>query len=405
MSSVAPSPAAVRSARRFGLAGFSAEFQLVLACCELSNRESRRRELQAQVEGSVDWRHVLRIAEHHNVLPLLYRALRGFPGVVPSTTLDELRDHYALNAQRNLRFTAELFRVLDCLEAHAIPAIPFKGPVLAETVYGDLALRSFSDLDVLVRPADVLRAKAALATLGYTPSAQLPPAMERAYVATGYEYSFDGPAGRNLLEIQWGILPRFYAVQFDCDALFDRSGLTKVSGRTVHTLSPEDLLLVLCAHAAKHAWVRLGWLRDIAGVLQHPADWSLVEQHARELGICRIVAVSLLLTHRLFGASIPDSLRELGRADHEAEPLSEQIARDLPGAEEHNSESLQYFRLMLRLRERTRDQLRFLFRLSVTPSIGEWALVRLPGPLFPVYRIIRLFRLGTRLAGSLRGSI
>jgi hypothetical protein len=335
---------------------------------------------------------------------LVYQGLRGCSAIVPPATLDELRNHYELNARRNLKFTAELFRILDCLEAHAIPAIPFKGPALAETVYGDLALRSFCDLDVLVRPADVLRAKVALATLGYTPSTQFPPAVERAYVATGYEYSFDGPAGRNLLEIQWGILPRFYAVDFDCEAFFDCSVLTAVSGRTVHTLSAEHLLLVLCAHAAKHAWVRLGWLRDIAAVLQQPADWNLVE-HARTLGIRRMVAVSLLLAQRLLGASIPDSVRELSRADREVEDLSERIARDLPGAEEYNSESVQYFGLMLRLRERTRDQLKFLFRLAFTPSVGEWAMVRLPGPLFPIYRVIRLFRLGTRLAGTRRGSM
>jgi len=52
------------------------------------------------------------------------------------------------------------------------------------------------------------------------------------------------------------------------------------------------------------------------------------------------------------------------------------------------------------LRERARDKLRFLFRLAFTPSIGEWEVVRLPAPLFPLYRIIRLFRLAGRLSRS-----
>jgi hypothetical protein len=77
--------------------------------------------------------------------------------------------------------------------------------------------------------------------------------------------------------------------------------------------------------------------------------------------------------------------------------------RELAAADEYSSESLRYFRLMLGLRERARDKLRFLFRLAFTPSIGEWEVVRLPAPLFPLYRIIRLFRLAGRLSRSRAG--
>lgn len=394
MASLAESPA-VQSERRFDVAAFRAEFKLLLACCGVAGAASS--DLAVCLEGSIDWQRFLRLAEQHNVLPLAYQALREFSGAIPPATIEEFRARYELNARRNLKFVAELFRVLDCLEAHGIPAIPFKGPVLAETVYGDLAQRCFSDLDVLVQTADVLRAKAALATLGYAPSTQFSPAAERAYIATGYEYTLDGPAGRNLLEIQWRILPRFYAVDFDCAAFFDRPTRAAVSGRTVHTISREDLFLVLCVHAAKHAWIRLSWLRDIAGVLQlEPMDWDLLQRSAGELGIRRIVGVSLLLAQHLLGTSIPDSVRVHCQKDPQVARLSEEIVRELAGAEEYNAESWKYFRLMLRLRERVRDKVRFLFRLSFTPGIGEWTVVRLPDPLFPLYRVVRLVRLGRR---------
>jgi len=58
---------------------------------------------------------------------------------------------------------------------------------------------------------------------------------------------------------------------------------------------------------------------------------------------------------------------------------------------------------MLRLRERTRDQLRFAARLALTPSVGEWQSVGLPAPLFPLYRVVRLFRLAKRLGGAKSG--
>ncbi len=397
MGSIASTPTAGRSLP-LDPAGFSSEFALLLACCAVGDRETSSRPVAACMATGVDWQQVIRLAEHHSVLPLLYQALCGLSAAVPPDILGDLRQRYQHNARRNLAFTSELFRVLSCLEAHHVPAIPYKGPVLAEAVYGDLALRSFSDLDILVRPADVGSAKAALETLGYTLSSPLSEAEERAYLATGYEYTFDGPAGRNLLEIQWRILPRFYAIHFDCCELFERAASATVSGRTVRTLSSEDLLLTLCVHAAKHAWIRLCWLRDIAGVVQsQPLDWSLVGERSRDLGIQRILAIGLLLAHRLLGAPVPDWLRESWQGNRQIDSLYNQVAQHLPGAEEYSAESPAYFRLMLRLRERWSDRIRFAFRLTFTPGIGEWQVLRLPAPLFPLYRVIRLFRLGGRL--------
>jgi hypothetical protein len=211
MSSLASSPPDSDQRRTDPPSASSVEFALLLACCAAGDPGSSGPDREALIARLIDWPRLIRLAEHHGVTPLLFQALRNATDSVPPAILDELRNRYQHIARKNLEFTKELFRVLECLEAHAIPAIPLKGPVLAETVYGDLALRDFSDLDVLVQPENVLKAKAVLGALGYVVNTQLSEAEERAYLATGYEYTFDGPAGRNLLEIQCNILPRFYA--------------------------------------------------------------------------------------------------------------------------------------------------------------------------------------------------
>jgi hypothetical protein len=236
-----------------------------------------------------------------------------------------------------------------------------------------------------------------LQTLDYALAAQLSDAEERAYLAAGYEYTFDGPAGRNLLELQWNILPRFYAVAFDVDELFARSGTVPLCGRPVRALSPEDLFLTLTVHAAKHAWVRLHWLRDIAGVVETQClNWATVTQRARQLGIARIAGISLLLAQRLLHAHLPEEAQGLCDEDKEIPPLVKSIEQELPAALEYNVESLRYFRLMMHLRERRVDRARFLWRLASTPGAGEWAVIRLPAALFPLYGVIRLFRLAAR---------
>jgi len=377
----------------------STELQLLLATCSPARRNSPRCDLQALQGSDFDWKRILQLAEHHGVTPALYSALRHSENVPPAV-LDQLRERYEQNVRKNLKFAGELFRILDCLRANAIPAIPLKGLVLAEILFGDLAQRELSDLDVLVRPEDVARAKRALHSVGYVAQSQGSEVEERAYLATGYEYTFDGPAGRNLLEVQWNILPRFYAIEFNCPGFFERAVPVEVAGRGMRTLCAEDLLLTLCVHAAKHAWARLCWLRDIAGTIEsQPLDWEKVRGSAYELGISRMVGVSVLLVHRLLNAAVPDAMLQSWSTDPATEPLVDEATCGLSSAEFTSTESLHYFRLMLRLRERTRDRVRFLCRLALTPGPGEWSAIRLPAPLFPLYRIVRLFRLAGRGVG------
>jgi len=393
MSSPATTPGATSvSLPDLARFAFSGEFQLLLACCSL--QKNKVADVRSQIERSLDWGQVLRLAEHHNVMPLVYQALHQVSDGVPAAILDELHARYQSNARKNLMFTAELLRILDCLESHGIAAIPYKGPVLAEAIYGNLALREFSDLDLLVLRRDFLRAKEAMRELGFTPGWRLSDTEERAYLRSGYECAFDGPAGRNLLELQWGIVPAFYAVDFDFQGFFDRASRFDLGNRIVKTLAPEDLLLSLSVHAAKHAWIRLCWLRDLAGIVQSPVlNWDHVSRAARELGIERILRINLRLADLLLDAG--DTQFEQ-REHLEIESLCDRIVCDMPTSEEYNTESLDYFRLMLRLRERWSDRARFALRLLFTPSVGEWSVVRLPGPLFPIYRLIRLFRVAGR---------
>jgi hypothetical protein len=306
-----------------------------------------------------------------------------------------LQQGYEANARQTLWLTRELLRILGHLESCGINALPYKGPVLAEILYGNVALRQFSDLDVLIHAADVAKAKAAVLELGYKTTLELTPREERAYLNSGYEYAFDSSHGQNLLEMQWQILPHFYSVGFDVDEFFDRATRVSLGGHSVRALCAEDLMLVLCVHAAKHAWMQLSWLCDISELAQS-VDWTVVQERAQRLGVQRIVAVTFVLAHRLFGTALPQPVPGQIQEDPTVEDLAEKIQPIIMQETEYDTDSLGYFRLMMDLRERWQDRLSFLWRLALTPSVGEWSAIRLPGPLFPLYRIVRLMRLTAR---------
>jgi len=379
---------------RHGAPGYS-EFQLLLACCAYTSRAER---VRALLSHRLNWERLLALVDRHRLVPQVYAALSAYSDLVPNQHLDALRLRYRDNARKALWFTGELVRIVSHLESAGIKALPYKGPVLAQTLYGEVTERQFGDLDILILAADVTKAKAALLDLGYKPALDLGLQVEADYIKTGYEYSFKGTNGQNLLELQWRIVPRFYSIDFDVADFFDRAGEINIGERPIRTLRPEDLLLVLCVHAAKHAWVQLSWLCDIAQLLKsQPLNWKAIQDEARRLGIERIVSLNLFFAHKSLGARLPDGrLKE----DPQTTILADEILNIIKSSTHYNTESLPYFHLMMRLRERWQDRARFLYRLVFTPSVSEWSAIRLPKPLHSLYRLVRLSRLAKRLVAA-----
>jgi hypothetical protein len=374
------------------------EFELLLACCADVSESERTGRIASIFSGPLDWERLLLLADHHGVLPKLYERLSTLPGLVPPEQLGALHLRYQANARRCLWFTGELIRLLEHLESQGIEALPYKGPVLAQLLYGDVTGRQFGDLDVFVCPSDLTRATAALLDCGYRPALSLGEKQTQAYLRSGYECAFDGPHGRTL-ELQWRPLPRFYSIDFKVAGFFARAERIHLAGHTLPTLCATDLLLVLCVHAAKHVWRQLSWLCDIAHLAKsEQVDWQAVRAVARQLGIERIMAVNFFLAHRLLGSAAPASIQDWLKKDRVARSVADEVVLPIERGAHHNFESISYFRSIMRLRERRQDRMRLLWRLAFTPGVGEWSAVRLPKVLFPLYRAVRLFRLGKRLA-------
>ena len=374
-----------------------AEWSLVLAASSPDAGHCDFDRIRILLDSQLDWDAVLLLADHHGTSSLLFHNLEPLANIVPPAILASLRQRYERNIHKSLFLTRELIRILERLDSLRIEVIPYKGVVLSETYYGDMAMRQSGDMDLFVREQDVGRIKSAVHELGYTPRLLIHENAEAAYIASGYECTFDSPAGKNLLELQWALQPRFYAVDFDMGGLFDRAVNATMAGRGMKTLSPEDLLLVLSVHAAKHVWGRLIWLCDIAQVLKRDSlNWDWIKAQAHHLGIERILYITLLLANRFLATPIPVPIRDAVMADKTAHAFTEQIAVSVTEGVCYEERKVEYFRLMMSLRERRADRLRFLTRLTFTPGPGEWETIQLPRPLFPLYHLVRLARLGVR---------
>jgi Uncharacterised nucleotidyltransferase len=388
-----PKPAAPTSRKLFGMT-VSPEWEMLLA---IASPVAQPTTLRGLIDQPFDWALFEHLAEVHGLLPMAAAKLGSDSSLLPGAVVDELRRICQENARRGLWFAGELFSVLDTLTAAGIPAVPYKGPTLAAMAQGDLILRQFCDLDILISPLDWPRAKQALIAVGFTAGLNLTPREERAYVKSACDFTFHHDPVKNVLEIHWDIVPRFFGIRIPMRQMLARAIKVDLCGRSVPTLAPEDLLLCLTLHGTKHAWSRLCWLSDVAHLIHRAEiDPEKVRRRAERWRIGRIVRVGLFLAQWLLGTELPESLQNWIREDSETAKAAGDLARNMFRDNKLRTESLEYFRLFARQREHPVDRARMFALLATTSSLSEWRSVRLPAPLFPLYGAVRFWRLSRR---------
>jgi hypothetical protein len=200
-------------------------------------------------------------------------------------------------------------KVLKSLADNQLPVIALKGLSLAKTIYGDIALRPMSDMDLLVKEEDLVRAGRILLTLGYKPHF---PAWESILKTHHHLPPFTNKNGA-MIELHWNIVTPDSPIKVDLDGLWERACLIKVDNVEVRAFSPEDLFLHLCIHACVHLQTGLGLmpLCDMAGLIKTSGDkidWQIVIERATRWGGQKCVYLMLLLVRELLGVAPPDKI-------------------------------------------------------------------------------------------------
>ncbi len=348
-------------------------------------------------QHDIDWEFLLRTASDNGIAPLLYRHLNATcPETVPKETLDRLRDDFNDNSRRNLFLTRELLDLLHLFETHQIPAVPFKGPVLAASVYKNLALREFSDLDLMIHKQHVAKARDLLISQGYRPQFDLNDSQEAAYVCWYPAHCFERDDGKVVVDLHWAITPRDFRFPLDPASFWGHLEPVSLSGKEVMTLNPENLLLILCVHGGKHGWERLGWICDIAELIhiRKEIDWRKVLDQAGKLKSERMLFLGLYLASDLLGALLPAEIRARVNSDLAVKSLAAQVSERL--FREVPTSVLEGWRFQVKMRDRLRDGCRYCFGLVMTPTGLELTLVALPAFLFPLYYVLRPMRLAVK---------
>ena len=302
------------------------EQKLLLLCATPYPTPNQVEQIRAFLQSTLDWEEILFHSNNHGLSQLLFHTIQGIEGPeLPETIYQTLKQRFDHAIRQNLFRTAELIRIIHLLEQAGVTAVPFKGPILAEQLYGNLALRIFLDLDILITPQDKDKVEESLTQDGFIHQYHPDSASQ-----------FIKPESQVILEVHWEAISlgtdwlrtlKDKPLPTTLEHLTPRLMQTRLGGQKTTTLSPEDLLLILTIHGSKHWWSRLNWLSDIAALIHVYPDlnWDWILEQVNYWNIRRLVFLGLNLAHQHLEVKLPGSVLQQIKTGTGIDKLTRQV--------------------------------------------------------------------------------
>lgn len=374
--------------------------ELLLLCARASVDSDARSRIRAVAQENLDWAELLVAAAEQGVAPLVCNQLDAWAAdMLPPLWREQFREEFEHNTRRNLFLSAELCRVQAALDDAGVRATPFKGPVLAVQAYGDIALRQFSDLDIVVPHAQIAKAHGALLELGFHfAEGRFGAPHASGQVPGQYAYWSETPA-RNV-ELHSEATLRYVPRGLDLEPMLARREAFSLAGGQMLTFSLEDTLLLLSVHGSKHFWDRLGWIVDIAALDRRAGgiDWELGLDRAYRLGVERMVLLGASLIHDLLDAPLPERVALEVERNAAIRRLRNNVRSRFFAQRSPSLGVFSRFAFRMRMCGATSNRLLYALRLAMTPTEADRRQSLIADHFEPLHALLRPMRLA-RLYG------
>jgi len=183
--------------------------------------------------------------------------------------------HRLLDYQIKRDASEELFRLA---EQAGLALMVLQGMAIADELYTP-GTRPLSDIDLLVRPEEFDRTEQLLITLGYAMVSRYPPVYARNGVTIDLH--------RHLAYLS-RVEPATTPLRINEEMVWADAVTRPFGPVTAWTLSPQDQVVILCAHLQKHSFSRLIWFVDIGLLLNRlnsTTPLETVRARATRLGL------------------------------------------------------------------------------------------------------------------------
>ncbi len=389
--------------------GLEEQLCLLLARRCSPEAEQKTRQLLA---APLAWEHVLELIRAHEILPLVYCRLKslGFARV-PQPVQLELAELYRGNAARNCLLSEELARTLSALAEVQVPAMPLKGVSLAESLYGDSALRVCADIDILVPPQQFVAALHTLEAAGYR-SEFSQPQLVMLTARFGKDWMLMRQEGTYWypLQLHAGLFWGGPAERTLAGEIWAEARAKAFHNVPAFSLSPEWQFLYLAVHAARHGLSPLKFLVDIDRLCADAnISWEAMLEKAERLGWVDPIHSVLEACRKLLDTPIPAALARRATVasgqPKTGQPPVSNSPQTLPVAGGSSLQILREMRFSIRLLRSPWQKLRYLAIRIFVPTTLDCRSLPLPESLFFLYYTWRPLRLAFTISGWLIAAV
>ncbi len=373
----------------------SKDLQFLIACCQADLSQDDIEFIRTFIDeehSTLD--SIIPLAIQHGILPLVYYSIKTHTEDMDiAPFLSELKQNYQAIAQRNILMSAELIRITQLLEKNNVEVLAFKGPTLAQMAYGDITLRQYSDLDILVEDKTAYEAASVLIDQGYINLNPLQMLKNDVCLDVAKDFHLLTPNGTIHIEMHWNLFEKKHKTDLSSlgDQVFTQH--IKINNKPLKTLSNELLLVYLCIHGSKHAWERIEWICDVDRLVRsQDIDWKQVIVISHQLKSQRAFFLGVKLSNMLLHTPTSDSL-SLPNDHKQVIDLLDMTFERLVNPKRYASNLFATLNYQSQLLDTKNDQYGLYFNTLFNISRGDCENLALPKSLKFLYILLKPFRI------------
>jgi len=268
--------------------------KLIILCSRLNPNSKDLSEIKSLLEADVNWNKLIKKAADEKVSPLLYHNLKKYQDKIPEGAIENLRSMYLRNKARNIYLYTKLKPFLKEINDLHLKAALSKGARLAITLYKDIGLRYFTDIDFFIHPSDWPQFKKTSEKLGFRTEGYASSFPNLKMRKSGWPLATHLRKERLMLDTHFNYPGIEIPMSLDND-IWESAQRANIEGIGAKIFSPEYELCILCPHAQAHEYSRLIWLTDIAELSsREEINWDKI------LNICQKEEIRAFVYYGLY---------------------------------------------------------------------------------------------------------
>ncbi len=287
------------------------EDRLILSCIKINPDQSELELIDKLIPQVSDWDYFISTIIGRGIGPLFYNKLPLLVNAnqIPPVVKTKLQQAYYKTLSRSVVLYEHFREAMKLYNEAGIDVIALKGIYLSEKLYGDIGLRQFSDIDLLVKVVDAEKCISILGQSGYHSSEY----KVADFVRRNTEILHYPPMIKDgvSIEIHTKLHKNSEKYKMDVKQVWKNASPVTLNGAKVYVPDIYHQLIHLCLHLDKHfrgGHVQFTCFNDICNFVEsnlNLINWNQLIEICKTYRCESIVFEYLILVHQFMNVSLP----------------------------------------------------------------------------------------------------